>query len=138
MPVAVIAALMVLISGLAVSAEGGCICAGNPETLPPSGTAISAPRANDPEQTAARCEEAVSNKPASVPRCDEPARSAAGEGKLEPTAMPGGVVLIAIAIVVMLGTIEALFRCSIYERRDAAADHRQTEKNGVNVAPPGA
>jgi hypothetical protein len=41
--------------------------------------------------------------------------------------MPSGIALIAIAILVTLGTIEVLFRCSIYER-PSSADHRRTEK----------
>lgn len=35
------------------------------------------------------------------------------ERKPEPTVTPGGVILLAIAVVLMLGTIEVLFRCTI-------------------------
>jgi hypothetical protein len=35
------------------------------------------------------------------------------ECKVEPTVAPGGLVLVAIALVLMLGTIEVLFRCTI-------------------------
>jgi hypothetical protein len=35
------------------------------------------------------------------------------ECKPEPTVTPSGVVLVAIAVVLMLGTIEVLFRCTI-------------------------
>lgn len=42
------------------------------------------------------------------------------ERKPEPTDLSHGVVLVAIAIVVMLGTIEALFRCTISPTGDAA------------------
>jgi hypothetical protein len=42
------------------------------------------------------------------------------ERKPEPTDLSHGVVLVAIAIVVMLGTIEALFRCTISPTGGAA------------------
>ena len=37
------------------------------------------------------------------------------ERKQEPMVTPRGVVLVFLAIVLMLGTIEVLFRCTIYE-----------------------
>jgi hypothetical protein len=39
------------------------------------------------------------------------------ERKPEPMVRPLGVVLVFLAIVLMLGTIEVLFRCTIYEGR---------------------
>jgi hypothetical protein len=39
------------------------------------------------------------------------------ERKQEPMVTPRGVVLVFFAIVLTLGTIEVLFRCTIYERR---------------------
>ena len=39
------------------------------------------------------------------------------ERKAEPMVTPRGVVLVFFAIVLTLGTIEVLFRCTIYERR---------------------
>jgi hypothetical protein len=94
MPVAVIAAFLVFVSSLAVSGEGGCICA--PQTSHSGVTTLTG-----------------------QPRCDQSAHSAPGEANTEPIAMPGGIALIAIAFAVMLGTIEVLFRCSIHERQAA-------------------
>jgi hypothetical protein len=58
------------------------------------------------------------------------------ERKHEPTVTPLGVMLAAIAVVLMLGTIEVLFRCTIRERpeplsrRDAVnADQRCSSKS---------
>jgi len=48
------------------------------------------------------------------------------ERAAEPDGMPRAVVLVVIAIVVTIGIIEVLFRCTIHER-PRSADHRQTE-----------
>jgi len=115
MPVAVIAAFLVFVSSLAVSGEGGCICA--PQTSH-SGVTTLTTAGSDGRQvpSAGRCDEAGLTR---QPRCDQSAHSAPGEANTDPIAMPGGIALIAIAFAVMLGTIEVLFRCSIHERQAA-------------------
>jgi hypothetical protein len=131
MPVVVIAALIV--STLSVSPDTASRCACKPEALQHTGALAEPPAVNDTEQapSAGRCEAVDPGDPAIASRCEEFARVIQrAEGKGEPPAMRSAIALVAIIIVVMLGTIEVLFRCTIYER-PSSADHRQMQKKGV-------
>jgi hypothetical protein len=131
MPVVVIAALIV--STLSVSPDTASRCACKPEALQHTGALVETPAVNDSEQapSAGRCEAVDPGDSAIASRCEEFARVIQrAEGKGEPPAMRSAIALVAIIIVVMLGTIEVLFRCTIYER-PSSADHRQTQKKGV-------
>jgi hypothetical protein len=133
MPVVVIAALIVFISALTASPDAARFCASAPEERYACAT-TEALTGNDREQmpSTGRCEEIAPTNSPIARRCDEFAQTAPiSESTAEPAAVRNGVVLVAIAVVVMLGTIEVLFRCTIYER-PSRADCRQTEKKGIN------
>jgi hypothetical protein len=130
MPVVVIAALIVFISALTASPDAAHFCASKPEALahcvPTAETSVNEVPGQMP--SAGRCAEIEPMQSAGASRCDDMVRGTpplVAQSKLEPAAMPS-VALVAIAMVVMLGTIEALFRCTIYER-PRSADHRQTK-----------
>jgi hypothetical protein len=131
MPVVVIAAL--IISSLSVSTDTASRCACKPEALQHAGGVVETPAVNDTEQapSAGRCEAVDPGDSAIASRCGELTRATPiAESKGEPAAMRSAIALVAIVIVVMLGTIEVLFRCTIYER-PSSADHRQTQKKRV-------
>ena len=135
MPVLVIAGLMVFISALTASADATHFCASRPEALQYAGamTAMLAGEDSELVPSAGRCEAIELPNSAIASRCDEFVRVGPpplAESKPEPAAMRSGVALVVIAIVVMLGTIEVLFRCTIYER-PSSADRRQAEKKGL-------
>jgi hypothetical protein len=135
MPVVVIAALIVFISALTASPDAAHFCAGKPEALAHCVPMAEMPVGEVPGQmpSADQCAEIEPMQSAIAPRCDDMVPGAPpliAQSKLEPPVMPGGVALVAIAIAAMLGTIEALFRCTIYER-PRSADHRAAEKKGV-------
>jgi hypothetical protein len=131
MPVVVIAALIV--STLSVSPDTASRCACKPEALQHAGAVVETPAANVTERapSAGRCEAVDPVDSAIASRCEEFTQATPiAEGKGEPPAMRSAIALVAIVIVVMLGTIEVLFRCTIYER-PSSADHRQTQRKGV-------
>jgi hypothetical protein len=116
---------------LAASTDTTRFCASGPEALECS-TAVAAGDDGEQASSADRCAEAGPTDQTAA-RCDALAGAMpvpGAESKFEPTAMPSTVALVAIAVVVMLGTIEVLFRCTIYER-PSSADHRQAEKKGI-------
>ena len=131
MPVVVIAALIVSTLSVSPGTASGCAC--KPEALQHAGGLVETPAANDTEQapSAGRCEAVDPGDSAIASRCEEFARVILrAESRGESPAMRSAIVLVAIVIVAMLGTIEVLFRCTIYER-PSSADHRQTRKKGV-------
>jgi hypothetical protein len=131
MPVVVIAALIV--STLSVSPDTASRCACKPEALQHAGALVETPAVNDTEQapSAGRCEAVDPEDSVIASRCEEFARVLTrAESNGQPPAMRSAIALVAIIIVVMLGTIEVLFRCTIYER-PSSADHRQTQKKRV-------
>jgi hypothetical protein len=131
MPVVVIAALIV--STLSVSPDTASRCACKPDAPQHAGALVETPAVNDTEQapSAGRCEAVDPGDSAIASRCEEFARVLTrAESNGQPPAMRSAIALVAIIIVVMLGTIEVLFRCTIYER-PSSADHRQTRKKGV-------
>jgi hypothetical protein len=131
MPVVVIAALIV--STLSVSPDTASRCACKPEALWHAGALVETPAVNDTGQapSAGACETIDPGDSAIASRCGEFTQAATiAESKSEPPAMRSAIALVAIVVVVMLGTIEVLFRCTIYER-PSSPDGRQTRKKGV-------
>jgi hypothetical protein len=131
MPVVVIAALIV--STLSVSPDIASRCACKPEALQHADALVEAPAVNDTEQapSTGACEATDRGDSAIASRCEEFKQATpVAESKGEPPAMRSAIALVAIVVVVMLGTIEVLFRCTIYER-PSSPDGRQTQKKGV-------
>ncbi|HLX17131.1 MAG TPA: hypothetical protein VKS24_18250 [Bradyrhizobium sp.] len=131
MPVVVLAALILAVSAVTFpSAAPAQPCAIEDNARPHRGLMPEMTRPDDPQQT----------PPIDCWTLIEPAQSPAvarlgtaqlaTAGRVERTAEPGGmpraVLLVVIAIVVTIGIIEVLFRCTIHER-PRSADHRQTE-----------
>jgi hypothetical protein len=135
MPVVVIAALIVFISALTASPDVTSPCAIKSDTLVhaarPSLSPAPAPENPERMPQADRYPQAEPSDAAPFPRCDDPVQVAgppATESRADAPAMPSGVMLVAIALGVTFGTIEVLFRCTIYER---PTDHRQAGKKAV-------
>jgi hypothetical protein len=126
MPVVVIAALIFAVS--AVSLPSAHSCATEDDARPHLGLMSEVSRNADPEQTPPPVDSWPPLEPEQSPaaRQDIAQAPAIVERSAEPAGMPRAVVLVAIAIVVTIGIIEVLFRCTIHER-PRSADHRQTE-----------
>jgi hypothetical protein len=140
MPVAVIAGLfVVLILALVASPEATRLYPGQSAAPEPIGAMLEMTAGDDSGQTpsAAGCGGIALTDSAIAERCDDIVGTVTppSETRDEPEKMPSGIALIAIAILVILGTIEVLFRCTIYER-PGSANHRQTDKKRVRRSGP--
>jgi hypothetical protein len=129
MPVVVIAALIFAVSAVSLPFAPAQSCAIKDGALPHFGLMSEMSRNDDPER-AALPDSQTQSEPAQSPTIardiPEIASPAVVEPAAEPAGMPRAVILVAIAIIVTIGIIEVLFRCTIPER-PRSADHRQTE-----------
>ncbi len=130
MPVVVIAALILAVS--AVSLPSGPVqpFAIKDDARPHLGLMLEMSWNNEPKQTLPidRREPTDTAQSLTLTRQDtaQVAPPAVVERAAEPAGMPGAIILVAIAIVMTIGIIEVLFRCTIHER-PRSTDHRQTE-----------
>jgi len=135
MPVVVIAALMFALSVLTATSDAAQSCVSTPEARQHFAAMSAMPPDDEPEKAPAV------DRAGMVELTQSPVAARWGdiirvapplfiERKPGPAVRPGGVALVVIAIAVTLGTIEVLFRCTIYERPHAA-DHRQTDEKRV-------
>jgi hypothetical protein len=135
MPVVVFAALILFFSAMTASPDAAHFCADRAGARAHC-LAMAAMAAGEvPAQmlSAGRCAQTEPMQPAVAKRCDDTVGAAPlpiTESQLQPAIMPSGIALVAIAIVLMLGTIEVLFRCTIYEQ-PRSSEHRQTEGKRV-------
>ena len=123
MPVVVVAALMVVLTALMAPSEAAQSCASKPEAQPDSGS-VSAIWWDQAPELAPAVDRPVTTEPQS------PTAAPVVACKSEPAATPPGLALVVIAVAMTLGTIEVLFRCTIYERPHST-DHRQTKGKEV-------
>jgi len=130
MPVVVVAALIFAVSAVSLPSALAQSCMIKDGTRPHFGL-MSEMSLNDDRKRTSLPDSRGENEPAQSPIVtheDIPqiAPPAIVERAAEPDGMPRAVVLVVIAIVVTIGIIEVLFRCTIHER-PRSADHRQTE-----------